>query len=494
MLCQVVVRLAGAVLVCGLAVGGPGETTAKGAEFLVGGATQSITPDRPVALQGQMRTRISTHVESPCIATALALESRDGEKVLDQAVFVSCDLVSIAAGVLDSVREQVRQQATDLDVSKIVLSATHTHTAPVATEGLYEIPQQDVMQPAEYREFLIDQLTQAILRAWEARRPGKAGWGLGHAVVAHNRRAVYADGTAQMYGKTDRNEFRGLEAGEDHGIEVLFFWDADDKLIATALQVACPSQEVEGRSAINADFWHQVREKLKERHGEDLLVVGWTGAAGDQSPHLMWRKAAEERMRRLRGLKPLEEIARRVVAGWEEAYEGAKQDIRSDVPLIHKVQHIELPARLVTAEEAAEARAQVKLLSEDPANFRRMQWQQRAVDRFEQQLSGEVEPYSMELHALRLGDVAIATNDFELFTEYGIRIKARSRALQTFVVQLSGPGTYLPTARAVRGGGYSAIVQSSRVGPEGGQALVDQTVSLLDSIWDQTQNTQSAGN
>ena len=70
----------------------------------------------------------------------------------------------------------------------------------------------------------------------------------------------------------------------------------------------------------------------------------------------------------------------------------------------------------------------------------------------------------MELHAIRVGDVAIATNVFELFTSYGLQMKARSRALQTFVIQLAGPGTYLPTPRAVQGGGYSANVESSVVG------------------------------
>ena len=75
----------------------------------------------------------------------------------------------------------------------------------------------------------------------------------------------------------------------------------------------------------------------------------------------------------------------------------------------------------------------------------------------------------MELHALRLGDVAIATNSFELFTDFGLQIKARSPAVQTFIIQLAGPGSYVPTEAAVRGGGYSAIVESSYVGPEGGR-------------------------
>ena len=47
-----------------------------------------------------------------------------------------------------------------------------------------------------------------------------------------------------------------------------------------------------------------------------------------------------------------------------------------------------------------------------------------------------------------MNDVAIATNEFELFTDYGVQIKARSPAVQTFVIQLTGSGGYLPTERA----------------------------------------------
>ena len=104
-----------------------------------------------------------------------------------------------------------------------------------------------------------------------------------------------------------------------------------------------------------------------------------------------------------------------------------------------------------------------------------MVWHQEVVDRYERQKAGPVEPFAMELHVIRLGDVAIATNVFELFTEFGIQIKARSRALQTFVIQLAGPGSYVPTGGAVRGGGYTRswratssarkAVRSSRIGP-----------------------------
>jgi hypothetical protein len=80
--------------------------------------------------------------------------------------------------------------------------------------------------------------------------------------------------------------------------------------------------------------------------------------------------------------------------------------------------------------------------------------------------------------------VAICTNQFELFTDYGIRIQSRSNALQTFVIQLAaGSGSYLPTEKAVKGGGYSAVIQSDVVSPEGGQILVDRTVSLINDMF-----------
>jgi len=452
-------------------------------ELLVGAASISITPDQPVALQGQMHTRISKSVESPIIAAALALEGRHGSQKGDQAVFVACDLTILRGGMLEKVREQVKARVPDLDVAKLVFSATHTHTAPVLVEGAYEIPKDGVMQPTEYFDFLLGRLCDVIVQAWQTRKPGRVGWGLGHAVVAQNRRAVYADGRAQMYGATNRPDFRGIEGYEDHGLHALFFWDQDQKLIATAVDVACPAQEVEGTSAINADYWHETRQLLQARQGEGLVVLGWIGAAGDQSPHLMYRKAAEERMRKLRGLTRLQEIARRIDAAWADAYAAAQKEQHAEAVFAHRAQTIELPARVVTEQEAQQAKAEAERLSKDPKHATLMRWHRRVVDRFEAQQAGKTEPHAMELHVVRLGDVAIATNDFELYTDYGVAMQARSPALQTVVIQLAGVGSYLPTERAVRGGGYGAIPQSNRVGPEGGQVLVDRTVELIQTLW-----------
>jgi hypothetical protein len=85
---------------------------------------------------------------------------------------------------------------------------------------------------------------------------------------------------------------------------------------------------------------------------------------------------------------------------------------------------------------------------------------------------------------MRLGDVALATNPSELFLDFGLRMKARSRAELTFLIELAcGEGDYLPTPKAVAAGGYGAEIASNLVGWDGGQTLVDRTVALINSLF-----------
>lgn len=456
---------------------------AMAATLKVGAATASTTPDRPVALSGQMNTRIARDVQSEVQANALAIESLDGDRVLEQALFVACGAVSITEDVSNRAREILATRVPDFDVQKLIISATHTHTAPVMREGKYRGLGDDVMRPSDYAEFMATRIADAAESAWKGRKPAEAGWGMGHAVVAYSRRSYFADGHGQMYGDISVDGFRGIEGPEDHAVEVLFFWGKDGELIATAVNIACPAQEVEGLSSVNADFWHPVREELKAKYGDDLVVVGWIGAAGDQSPHIRYRKAAEDRMRKLRGLSRLDEIARRIVGAWEEAYEGARQEKFGELPFVHHVDTVELPRRLVTEAEYKEVQAEIASASTNPSHYRRVAWHQAVVARYERQQEGPLEPYRMNMHVLRLGDIAIATNHFELYTQYGIQMKAKSKALHTFIIQLAGPGTYVPTPVAAAGGGYSAVVQSNEVGAAGGQVLVDKTVAAVNALW-----------
>lgn len=466
-------------------------TATHATDLYIGTGSADITPELPSALMGQFHLRLAHSARNRLIGNVLVMESKDGERILDQTVFVSCDLVFIPNVLTDLVRKQTRERIPELDVNKIVLTATHTHTSPVIESGFYTIPKEGVVQPEAYQKLFADRVTEAIVKAWKARKPGSVTWGLTSATVAHNRRAVYVDGTAKMYGKTNVPEFQNLEGYEDHDVNTLFFWNKKGNLIATSIEVPCPAQEVEGDTVIDADYWHAVRVSLKKRFGQDLLVMGWIGAAGDQSPHLMYRKKAEERMRKLNNESRIDAIAKRIVNAVEEAYQTVKKDRYTDVVLAHKVEKLTLPMRKVTEAEYNESKsvsdeAAAKIVANPAAaatEFTKTVWYGDVVERYEMQKTNPNPTYDTEIHVIRLGDVAICTNQFELFTDFGIRIQTRSKALQTFIIQLAGPGTYLPTSKAVTGGGYSAVCQSNQVGPEGGQILVDRTVQLIDELW-----------
>ncbi len=154
-------------------------------QLYVGWSTKSITPDKPVALDGQFETRISTGVMDPVTCTALAIETRDGNKSVETAIMVSCDLVAIEDNLYKEVTGLLKKELPGFDSGKLILNATHTHTGPVQSDGIYEIP-KDAIQPAEYVKFAAGQIVSAVVEAWNARKPAGMSWGLGQAVVGYN--------------------------------------------------------------------------------------------------------------------------------------------------------------------------------------------------------------------------------------------------------------------------------------------------------------------
>jgi hypothetical protein len=202
----------------------------------------------------------------------------------------------------------------------------------------------------------------------------------------------------------------------------------------------------------------------------------------------------------LRGLTYGQEIGRRVAGAFEDVAGVIAKDIRADVPFVHRVRPIELPARTVTADEHAVAKKVCEEIDGRKTRKKTDHWTRDfyglVVNRYLAQQKGDWKTYAMETHVLRLGDVAIATNPFELFVDYGVQIEARSPAVQTFLIQLASsgrePAYYLPTPRAVAGGAldenpftnYSATIMSNMVGPEGGQVLVDRTVEAIGELWE----------
>ncbi len=475
------------------------QTPPADSQLWIGTATADITPNTPAALTGFQTVRITSTIQSPLTANVLAIESRCGDRVLDQAILVSCDLCIFRPGILAEFREFVAQRLPGFDVRKLILAATHTHSAPVLKQTQYdESSYGDATQPKDYVPVLFQRMADAVALAWERRTVGAVAWGLGHAVVGHNRRLVYADGHAEMLGNTNDPSFRRVEGYEDHSVDILCFYDQQRRLKATAISVACPAQMSQGETIVSADFWHTTRQMLRERYGQDLCVLGFCAPAGDQCPHLSIRGKGEARMDQLRGVSRTQELGRRVAESCFDVAAVIAKDIRATAPLTHLVQPIDMPTRMITAPEYAIARQVCAEIDAKPERVGWDTWVRKlyadVCDRYQAQQTGP-HVYVMELHVLRLGDVAIATNPFELYVDYAVQIQARSAAEQTFLIQLAAAGQhdpgYVPTPRAVDGGtfttspmnNYSATVMSDIIGPEGGQTLVDRTVEAIGKLF-----------
>ena len=254
---------------------------------------------------------------------------------------------------------------------------------------------------------------------------------------------------------------------------------------------------------------------MKKSISKDFVVLAQIAPAGDQSPRDLARNyRGEPDMWHDSGV---EVIGRRLADVVEEGLQRASGSVRYKVPFLHNVKTLRLPVRRASLKEYREARRLVREIEarepKDPASPRAaynrfvrdvraneakggpgpydsklhrfviLRNNEAVIERYRTQDARRTVP--MELHTMRLGDAAFATNPFELYLDYGQRMKARSPAEQTFLVQLSCGGFgYLPTARAVAGGGYGALIINGSVGPDGGAMLVDRTVAALRRLWD----------
>ncbi|MCK9266706.1 neutral/alkaline non-lysosomal ceramidase N-terminal domain-containing protein [bacterium] len=463
-------------------------------KILIGWGEKDITPNEKVNLFGHFAERVTDKVRDPITATALFIG--DGK---DYAIMVSCDVCIIAQDVIDMCRKELKKEVPEIDTKKVIFNATHTHDAPGVASWIYPPVPKGVMSPEEYSVFFKDRVVEAIKEAWVDKKSGGVSWAYGQAVVGHSRRTCYfeksvskksapgvlTEGYSVMYGKTDNPNFSHFEGYVDHGVDILFTFDSKKKLTGVIVNIACTSQETEGLMEISADFWHETRNELRKKFGKNLKVLPQCAAAGDLSPHLLIEKKANDRMLKLKGIDMRQEIANRLSYAVEEVYPYARKDIKKDLPFKHKMKKVKLQRRQFKKEEIKILKEDYKSLlakkskshNEKYVNYIYLKRCEEALNRYELQ---KTEPeYSTEVHTVRIGDIVIATNQFELYLDFGLRIKARSPFVQTFIVQLSGAGTYVPTEKGLLGKGYSASVYDSIVGPEGGQQLVEETLKLM---------------
>ena len=487
-----------------------------------GWAETDITPRQKIALAGQFYERATTEVETPITVTALAIDTGD-----EQTVLCSCDIAHVTEELTAAAR--ARMTGEGLDPDKVIVGCVHIHNAytyrdrgpfkhmprsslqvirrymPADCTYIPQVTSDDCMDPDDAFEYLADAIAKTVNEAWANRREGGYAAGFGRAAVGMNRRVCYSDDTAKMWGDADMSTFTELEGGNDSGIEMLFIYDKTEKLTGVVAVTACPAQVMEHRSVVSSDYWGKVKILLRQKYGDDLFLLPFCAPAGDQCPRdlIRWvqpkeplkdpniirpapkRRDADPSMFDVEGTRV---IGRRIFTEIEAAMENVAK-IHTEAVHKHVPMHVKLPLRRVTERDRAEAE---RYLTEFFKGKKELNYKDSAalhvyagtLQRYEAQAHyGTVD---VEVHAVRFGDVAFGTDPFELFLNYGNRIRARSAAAQTFLIQLAnGSLGYLPTEAAERHGHYSAYVSSGYVGHEGGDLLVDVTLDGINRLFEE---------
>ena len=454
-----------------------------------------ITPRLPIRLCGQYFQRIAAEVFSPLCVNILAIEGSSGVP----AVFAACDLLAVSRTFTVQVRAKLAAIPDTPAPDSVMLSAIHTHTAPyLANNGMAVFwgddftvdpdPARETL-PADYADWAAGVIARGIADAWHSRRPATLETGYDYICISYNRRTRYRDGHVEMYGSTARPDFAEMEGGTDNGIHFALLRAPDSTPIAAIIEVACPAQVMEHKDFICADYWSVVRDKLAAAMGR-FPIIGLCGAAGDLSPRDLVRTAMDEPLMQateMYNASGMERVAARITEAFLRF--AAESRPEPDADLRHTMRTLQLPLRTVTEAEAAEAKQAYTVLRAKHADigaFTEAELTEISrlaaiVNRLTRQRVSTV--YPVEIHALRLGSMVLLTNPFELYIAYADRMRARSGTPNTMVVQLTcGYAGYLPTAAAVSGGGYSAGVNNGFIGPQGGEALVRETLSLLNEL------------
>jgi hypothetical protein len=199
------------------------------------------------------------------------------------------------------------------------------------------------------------------------------------------------------------------------------------------------------------------------------------------------------------------QIARRIANEVTGLLPVMKKNINWHPDFKHAMKLVPLSRRLLSTDDVESATKEAKIwqveyeklkseVKENPAIIKNPRWYKEITisysklrrglvvsERFELE---KVQPkMPVEVHVVRLGGAVFATNPFELYLDYGMQMKARSPSVQTFIVQLTGSGSYLPTRRSIEGGAYGAVPASTLIGPEGGKELVEETLAIINAMW-----------
>ena len=448
--------------------------------FKAGAATSNITPPLGMEIVGNFAPRpIAAHVHDELHARCLVLD--DGTTKL---VFVVADIISLGRDVWDEAKRKVTA-ATGIPAENMLFAGTHTHSSVSALTHA---------DPAlNYRQFLVSRLTDAVLRAVNQLEPARVGWAAGH-LPQHvfNRRWRLKEGA------TNPNPFGGLDrvvmnpgsllrpklagpAGPTNPeVYCLSVQAADGRQIALLTNYWLHYVGGVPRDHLSADYFGEfcrVIEKRLDTPGEHPPVVALlaNGPCGDVNNNDYSGKTPVV----ARG--PYEKI--RLVASDLAAEALRVRDTiqhHPSVPLSSAVEELELQIRRPTPDMVAWAeRVLAKGKDAEPAHRLEQPYAERTL------AARDAKPDSVTclLQAFRLGDLAITAIPFEVFTETGLEIKARSPFADTFTIELAnGSHGYLPTPPQLDLGGYETWLGTNRVEREASVKITTTILKLLERL------------
>ncbi|MBN1417127.1 MAG: hypothetical protein JXP34_00010 [Planctomycetes bacterium] len=453
------------ILTIALAAGG-GESRA----FRAGAAAIDITPaEFPVIVCGGFLEASASVARDRLFVRSIVLD--DGAARIALAVVDSCvlprDLLDCAKGLA--------RDATGIPTDRILISATHTHSAPSAMACLGSDADE------AYAALLPGWIAEAIGRAAKDLAPARAGWISVDAPDRTNCRRwilrpdrVRADPfggrtvRAMMHPGYQNPDFIGPAGPIDPGLSLLALRRLDGTPIAV---LANYSMHYFGASPVSADYYGRFSSKLASMIGDGggppFVAIMSQGTSGDL--HWMDYSAPRKDI----AIDAYAEALARIAF---EAY--GRIDFREDVSVAMAEKRFRLRRRTPDGRRLAWARRIVeRMRGRKPAN-------QEEVYAREQVLIAAEPETEVVLQAIRVGDLGIAAISCEVFGITGLKIKAMSPLPATFTMELAnGEEGYIPPPEQHALGGYTtwpARTAGLEVGAE--PKIVDGVLSLLERV------------
>ncbi len=452
----------------------------------VGVAEVDITPPLGFPMAGYYHERLAEGMIDPLKAKAIVF--RDGDTA---AALVVCDLIGIATDLSREVRQRAAEK-TGIPASHIVISATHSHTAPDYMKELWLNlggVRQDPTRAA-YVEKLIAGPVDAIVNAHAAAQPVvlACGAAVQQIPVAFNRRFVMRDGSVRTWQNLANPEVVRAAGPIDAEIGLLAIRDPETDAMRGVLSNFALHLDTVGGMKWSADYPMFIEQTLRQAAGPELISIFGTGCCGDinhADPSTPVRNKAD-----FIGGSLGDSIARQL----------DQLPLLGDTTLFVKSREVQLPLQDATQEEVAHAieivaaaarKEQVDFLEHVTAYKKLILDQFRHREPFantsehitwglSRSLAGIGETLPADVTVMTIGhDVAIVCLPGEVFVELGLAIKQGSPFRTTLIVELSNAveTIYVPHRAAHAGGSYE--VTNSSLQPGSGELLVETALSLL---------------